>query len=51
MYSFARQTCIHIGMIERLILEFENREHSYRMLIRQLAVKCSMDVTFPVYWL
>lgn len=36
---------------KRLILEFENREHSYRMLIRQLALKCSVDVTFPVYWL
>ena len=35
----------------RMILEFENREHSYRLLIRQLAAKCSMDVTFPEYWL
>ena len=35
----------------RMILEFENREYSYRLLIRQLAAKCNMDVTFPEYWL
>lgn len=34
-----------------MILEFENRELSFRGLIMQLAAKCSLDVTFPDDWL
>ena len=39
------------GDHDRMILELEDREHSCRLLIRQLALKCRMDVTFPEYWL
>ena len=36
---------------QRIVLEFENRELSFRGLIMQLAAKCSVDVTFPDDWL
>ena len=36
---------------KRIVLEFENRELSFRGLIMQLATKCSVDVTFPENWL
>ena len=35
------------GLDKRVILEFENRELSYRGLIRQVAAQCSLDVTLP----
>ena len=38
------------GSDKRVILEFENRELSYRGLIRQVAAQCSVDVTFPEHW-
>lgn len=39
------------GFEKHVILEFENRELSYRGLIRQVAAQCSVDVTFPENWL
>lgn len=39
------------GPDKRVILEFENRELSYRGLIRQVAAQCSLDVTLPENWL
>ena len=39
------------GDDKRMILEFENRELSYRGLIRQVAAQCNVDVTLSENWL